>query len=164
VYEALVQAWLDREERKLHKQGRDDINAGTLYDACLLVAEQMQRSGSRFLSEARLNEWMKEQPELESLTQIKFGGRSLLNRTAAGDYRFSHFSIQDFSPAQQVMREAEKRHQLVVPKFASEKVIRFVLDGRSKACPQKTARLARAEPDQVRSKGTGPPRLGLLGL
>ena len=88
VYEALPQAWLDREEVKLRKQGRHDITAQTLYRACLVVAEEMQTQGCRFLSEATLNLRMKLHPELEHLTQIKFGGRSLLNRSAQGDYRF----------------------------------------------------------------------------
>lgn len=35
-------------------------------------------------------------PELASLPYFDFGGRSLLNRTADGAFRFSHYSIQEF--------------------------------------------------------------------
>jgi formylglycine-generating enzyme required for sulfatase activity len=137
VYDALVQAWLDREQRKLRKQGRHDIAAASLYRGCLLVAAQMGRNRSRFLTEAQLDERMQDHPELKSLTEIKFGGRSLLNRNAAGDYRFSHFSIQEFLEARQVMEAGAHHDRLEIPPPASEKVIRFVLDGRAKVCPGK---------------------------
>ncbi len=137
VYEALVQAWLDREETKFHKQGRDDITAASLFHASVLVAEQMRRNRSRFLTEAQLDQQMINHPELKQLTEIKFGGRSLLNRNAVGDYRFSHFSIQEFLEAEQVMQAGAHQDRLEVPQLASEKVIRFVLDGRAKDCPAK---------------------------
>jgi len=137
VYKALIQAWLDREQVKLRKQGRPDITAQSLYGACLLVAEEMQTHGARFLSKASLNKWMKAHPELEHLTQIEFGGRSLLNCNAQGDYRFSHFSIQEFLVAQRLLETSAARNQIFVPPSASEKVIRFVLDGRAKTCPDK---------------------------
>ena len=137
VYGALIQPWLDREERKLRKEGRQDVTGEALYSACLLVADHMQRSGSRFLSEPKLHELMQAHPELAHLTQIKFGGRSLLNRNAQGDYRFSHFSVQEYLVAQGLLQASAAQAQLMVPAYASEKVIRFVLDGREKVCPEK---------------------------
>jgi hypothetical protein len=147
VYAALVQAWLDREERKLRQQKRDDVTAKALYSACLLIARYMQRKRLRFLSEDDLqgliHDLIEPRPELEQIRQIKFGGRSLLNRNANGDYRFSHFSIQEFLVAQTLLLAAANKAHVVVPKFASEKVIRFVLDGRAKDCPDKPMVLRR---------------------
>jgi formylglycine-generating enzyme required for sulfatase activity len=137
VYHALVQAWLDREQIKLRKQGRPDITAAMLYRACLLVAGQMRRNQSRFLTEAQLDQWMKSHSELKPITEIEFGGRSLLNRNGRGDYRFSHFSIQEFLEAMQVMAAGANGDRIEVPPMASENVIRIVLDDRAKDCPAK---------------------------
>jgi formylglycine-generating enzyme required for sulfatase activity len=137
VYQALVQAWLDREERRLRKEGHQAITAASLARASMLVASHLQRNGLRFLSEPKLEELIQAHPELAQLTQIKFGGRSLLNRNAQGDYRFSHFSVQEYLVAQSLLQESEAKEKLKVPSYASEKVIRFVLDGRTRLCPQK---------------------------
>jgi formylglycine-generating enzyme required for sulfatase activity len=137
VYEAMVKAWLNREEKKLRQEGHPNVTADTLLAACRLVACHMQRSGARFLSEPKLTELIQAQPEFSPVTQIGFGGRSLLNRNAQADYRFSHFSIQEYLVAQELFEQCQAKEQLVVPADASEKVIRFVLDGRTKLCPQK---------------------------
>ena len=137
VYGALVQAWLDREERKLRQQNRQDITGASLYAACQVVASHMQQSGTRVLRESNLRELIVTRPKLHHLSEIEFGGRSLLNRNAQGDYRFSHFSIQEFLAAQGVLEQCKNEKRLKVPAYASEKVIRFVLDGRTRLCPQK---------------------------
>ena len=137
VYEALIKAWLNREEKKLRQAGHSDVTAEMLFTACLLVADQMQRNGTRFLSESKLNELIQTQPVISPVAQIQFGGRSLLNRNAQGDYRFSHFSIQEYLVAQGVLQQCQQQERLTVPAYASEKVIRFVLDGRARLCPQK---------------------------
>ena len=182
VYEALVKAWLNREEKKLRQEGHPNVTADTLLAACRLVACHMQRSGARFLSEPKLTELIQAQPEFSPVTQIGFGGRSLLNRNAQADYRFSHFSIQEYLVAQEVFQQCQSQERLaqtthspsgvatewsagwqpalgvgkppsrlpvgapsevyessglIVPAYSSEKVIRFVLDGRTKLCPNK---------------------------
>ncbi len=137
VYQALVEAWLDREERRLRKEGLQDITAASLARASRLVASHLQQNGWRFLSEPKLEELIEAYPELAHLTKIKFGGRSLLNRNAQGDYRFSHFSVQEYLVAQELLQASEAKEQLEVPTYASEKVICFVLDGRTRLCPQK---------------------------
>jgi formylglycine-generating enzyme required for sulfatase activity len=137
VYGALVKAWLDREERKFRRQDRQDITGESLYAACQLVADHMQRNGTRFLSESKLRDLIGTRREVKHLTEMEFGGRSLLNRNAQGDYRFSHFSIQEYLVAQSVLQQCQEQERLAVPAYASEKVIRFVFDGRARLCPQK---------------------------
>ena len=140
VYEAMVKAWLNREEAKLRQEGHKDVTAESLYGACRLIACHMQRRRLRFLSKDKLHEFMHDlfEPrlELQQLTHVGFGGRSLLNRNAEGDYRFSHFSIQEYLVAQELLDQCQAKELLMVPAYASEKVIRFVLDGRAKLCPQ----------------------------
>ena len=137
VYQALVQAWLDREEGRLRKEGHPDITAASLSRASRLVASHLQRNGLRSLTEPRLAELIQAHPEVAHLTRISFGGRSLLNRNAQGDYRFSHFSVQEYLAARDLLQTSQAKERLEVPKYASEKVIRFVLDGRTRLCPQK---------------------------
>ncbi|MCP5526903.1 MAG: SUMF1/EgtB/PvdO family nonheme iron enzyme [Verrucomicrobiales bacterium] len=135
VYEAMVRAWLGREERKLREQQRPGASEESLFAACEAVAAEMFESGSRFLTEARLGELIAAHPELNDLTQIRFGGRSLLNRRSSGDYRFSHFSIQEFLTAQVFLDRAEGREEVLIPQQATEKVVRFMLDGAAKRFP-----------------------------
>ena len=97
----------------------------------------MQENGVRFLPEGKLIELIRARSEIEHLRRIEFGGRSLFNRNAQGDYRFSHFSIQEYLVAQTLLRSAQSQERLEVPLFASEKVIRFVLDGRGQLCADK---------------------------
>ena len=97
--------WLGREERKLrelHKQHKlprqfsNPPSKETLWRVCTDVALYMQSHGGRLLQRQALDELTADIPELASLPYFDFGGRSLLNRTANGEFRFSHYSIQEF--------------------------------------------------------------------
>jgi len=105
LYRALVDRWLGREERKLRelykqhklpKQFSDPPLNETLWRVCTAVALHMQSRGSRLLQRGELDTLTTAFPELASLEYFDVGGRSLLNRTAAGEFRFSHYSIQEF--------------------------------------------------------------------
>lgn len=96
IYEALVDAWLLREERKLRKQFEEPPGKEILWSACSLIAQYMQQQGIRTLNLKTLDELVQEDQSIVYLEKLHFGGRSLLNRNAEGDYRFSHFSIQEF--------------------------------------------------------------------
>jgi hypothetical protein len=102
TYDALLTAWLTREERK--SNGR--VNAAELFKACTAIAEEMQIKGERHFSRKRLQTLLSKQPELEQLSLINLGGRSLLNRNSRGDYRFSHYTIQEFLMAKAVLQAA----------------------------------------------------------
>ena len=103
IYHALVSNWLLREERKLAKQGfarapkKED-----LWEVCAAVAVEMQQASTRTLSETALNDRVSDFPALKHLEHFEFGGRSLLNRTSDGSYRFAHYSIQEFLVAYQI--------------------------------------------------------------
>ncbi len=96
LYRVLVDRWLGREERKLRKQLSEPPSKETLWRVCTAVALHMQSHGSRLLLRRELNTLTEGFPELASLEYFNVGGRSLLNRTAAGAFRFSHYSIQEF--------------------------------------------------------------------
>ncbi len=92
VYRALVETWLLREERKLH--GR--IRKEELWQACRAVALELQASGNRVLELEDLRKLLARRPVAEHVRELDVGGRSLLNRTSAGSFRFAHYSIQEF--------------------------------------------------------------------
>ncbi len=96
LYQALVDRWLDREERKLRQQRGSSPSKETLWRVCMAVALHMQSRGSRLLPRVELDQLATGFRQLASLEDLDVGGRSLLNRTAAEDFRFSHYSIQEF--------------------------------------------------------------------
>ena len=137
VYQALTEAWLEREQRKLDQQKITGVTTKALRTACWTVAEHLQRKGERTLSEKDLNLLIAQHEAVGHLSKLHFGGRSLLNRNADGHYRFSHFSIQEFLLAQKILEDARAGERVLVPETATEKVIRFVLDGRAGVCAGK---------------------------
>jgi len=96
LYDALVQAWLLREERKLAKQLEDPPTKEVLLDLCTFLAVQLQVIGKRTLAAEEIVDLTARHPAMVHLRDFDVGGRSLLNRNAEGEYRFSHYSIQEF--------------------------------------------------------------------
>ena len=97
IYEALVTAWLKREIRKMKGQNLPRIPAEQeLWAACRVLAVYMQSLGQRELPEIELRQLIQRMPEVQNLELVDFGGRSLLNRNSKSDYRFAHYSIQEF--------------------------------------------------------------------
>ncbi|MCK4824934.1 pentapeptide repeat-containing protein [bacterium] len=97
VYDVLVRAWLLREKRKdiwqkMEKQPNIDI----LLSICKRVAGALQKSEKPFLDEPLLQSLIKKHPETDLLKLIDVEGRSLLNKNSEGNFRFSHYSIQEF--------------------------------------------------------------------
>nr|VFK58355.1 MAG: Formylglycine-generating enzyme, required for sulfatase activity, contains SUMF1/FGE domain [Candidatus Kentron sp. TUN] len=104
LYEALIEAWLTREETKLRKQLENPPDRKYLWAICTAVAVSLQRKGDRLLSRAALDELVKEFPAVANLQYFDIGGRSLLNRNAHGDFRFSHYTIQEFLVAHAMVK------------------------------------------------------------
>jgi uncharacterized protein YjbI with pentapeptide repeats len=103
VFETLIDTWLMREEAKL-KQQNSDLSHSDLIDACIAIARAMHTRGVRTIEESRLENLSAEDyPELTRIPQIDLGGRSLLNKNSDNEYRFSHYSIQEFLLAKGVV-------------------------------------------------------------
>jgi len=125
VYEALVDEWLDREVRKIRGQHANERvpERKELFHACLRVAEEMQRQGTRMISEKNLQQLIREEENIGWLEKFELGGRSLLNRNSDRAFRFSHYTIQEFLLAYGMVNE-----QLVgqEPLRATDQLVRFV--------------------------------------
>ncbi len=97
IFQALVRVWLVREIGKMQKQNLKPIpSEQELWAACRLLAVYLQTIGKRELDVEALGELMRHLPAVQHLEKLDFGGRSLLNRNSKREYRFSHYSIQEF--------------------------------------------------------------------
>lgn len=97
IYETLVSAWLKREERKLRQLNFEiSPDSQILWYACSKIACMMQSKGKRDLSEIQMQQGLQNNDQLKFIHKFDFGGRSLLNRNSYGNFRFAHYSIQEF--------------------------------------------------------------------
>ena len=100
MHEALVEAWLDREERK------GLVKAEELRLGCWELALNLQKSGDFALSPEKLEEHLIENEIPKGIEGVvDFGGRSLLNKNSDGEYRFAHYSIQEFLVVQRMVEK-----------------------------------------------------------
>ncbi|HEX8127540.1 MAG TPA: pentapeptide repeat-containing protein [Pyrinomonadaceae bacterium] len=124
VYQALVEAWLLREERKLRAQGHQ-ASKEHLIKACTDVALFMQTTRQRVITRDELENLIQSSPTVSYLKQLNFGGRALLNRNSNGDYRFSHYSIQEFLLAYHILNNQTPASLF---EFAvTDQMLRFIL-------------------------------------
>jgi len=99
VYDALIESWLDREKAK-HKISKENLS-----DASIILATVLQMKGLREISEENLDKLIAEINKVKTVREIELKGRSLLNRNSEGDYRFSHYSIQEFLVAKLLLSD-----------------------------------------------------------
>ena len=96
LYEAMVESWLLREERKFRKREKEPPTKEMLWAVCSEIAQDMQARGARSLTGDELAALIRRLPAAAHLKDLDVGGRSLMNLNAEGHFRFSHYSIQEF--------------------------------------------------------------------
>ena len=119
VYKHLVQNWLFREN---HKTG---LSSEHLLKACMILATELQIDSARDIQEERLNLLISTMTDLKSIKSIDVKGRSLLNRTSEGAYRFSHYSIQEFLVAYRIINDLNFEPTNPLP--ATPKILNFII-------------------------------------
>jgi uncharacterized protein YjbI with pentapeptide repeats len=124
IYRALLETWLLREERKLRAQ-RHEVTKEQLLKACIEVALIMQRTRRRAISREELENVTVSSPNVSYLKHLNFGGRALLNRNSNGDYRFSHYSIQEFLLADVVLNNQSEKSKFDFS--VTDQMFRFIL-------------------------------------
>lgn len=124
VYEALVSSWLLREENKLSINKKYSITHQDLFEACLEAAWYLQRKGERTLSEHNIRELVAASPVASHLCALDIGGRSLMNRNSAGDFRFSHYTIQEFLVVRGMSFFSSRSERMHVR--ATNKILEFI--------------------------------------
>ena len=103
VYDALVESWLIRQESKPDAK----VSAKDLLKASIILAAIMQIREKRSISEQDLDALIKKIEDVLPITKIDIKGKSLINRNSDGDYRFSHFSIQEFLVAKMLLEKPD---------------------------------------------------------
>ncbi len=100
IYDVLVKSWLKRDKHK-----DKDISEKHLLDACMILATWMQSKKIRNISELDLDKLIEKISKVKAVKKIHIKGRSLLNRNSKGNYRFSHYSVQEFLVAKLLLDE-----------------------------------------------------------
>jgi len=113
VYDTLLDNWLAREEIKTKKPKNE------LLKACMLLAVEMQRRQVREIPGQDLMKVVASCQGIENVKFIDVKGRSLLNKNSQGDFRFSHYSIQEFLVAKYIKENPGKKllDQIVITDF-----------------------------------------------
>ncbi len=120
IFHKLVKSWLDREIRK----GKGGVTSDELWATCTALAFHLQATGRRELALSELTEIYGTAP-LAHLQAFEFGGRSLLNRTSEREFRFAHYSIQEFLVAHASLNEPGPK--IVSRIHATDQIISFLL-------------------------------------
>ena len=131
IYRTLVFTWLMREEVKLYEQGKD-ITQKDLLNACLTVSWEMQSQAERTLSSEKLEKLLDKYPEISNLEIIDVGGRSLLNKNCSGEFRFSHYSIQEFVVSYGIINKLYSKSQKDPRIKCTSKMIDFIFSSENK--------------------------------
>jgi len=98
VYEALISAWLHRERRKMSAQRppEDVPSLNDLMKACEVLARIMFYNSQTTIKTSEIENAMTFNANIGELSQLDITGRSLLNRNSHGDFRFAHYSVQEY--------------------------------------------------------------------
>jgi len=99
IYDALVESWLKRE------QSKSSVSSRELMHASIILATVMNMHGVRSIEDTELDRLIKKIAGVKPIKTIDIKGKSLINRNSAGDWRFSHFSIQEFCVAKHLLEE-----------------------------------------------------------
>jgi uncharacterized protein YjbI with pentapeptide repeats len=94
IYRALVESWLLREQRK--SGSSDPDYAQKLKNACRYAAVKMHTSGRRYFTRIETDLLNRLASAGDREKAVDLGGRSLLNKDSDGNFRFSHYSVQEF--------------------------------------------------------------------
>ncbi|MFZ1640948.1 MAG: formylglycine-generating enzyme family protein [Candidatus Contendobacter sp.] len=125
IYDALTETWLLREVSKLAKQGINPLpTKEDLWTSCTAVAVHLQSLGKRVLSQAELRSLVTGLPAIAHIEQLDFGGRSLMNRTSDREYRFSHYSTQEFLVVHAVVERQLEAVKTICPAATQELKLR----------------------------------------
>ncbi|MCX7112396.1 MAG: SUMF1/EgtB/PvdO family nonheme iron enzyme [Proteobacteria bacterium] len=158
VYEALLEAWLLREGKKLEQQNIQPLpSKDDLWAACTVLALHMQTLGlqEKTVTQEQLRSLVGALPAIAHIEHFDFGGRSLLNRNSQREYRFAHYSIQEFLVAHALVAGGLDKQMKTVPALkqgnklrATDQILAFL------KCQDKIAEgLSRLDFQNIRMEG-----------
>ncbi len=134
LMETVSVQWLIEESERVQKSEDSHLNMESLFSFAKLLATRMTEIGQYSVSEHRVLEWLPQGTESLHLNEVSFEAYSLLQKHDFGagerSYRFSHRSVQEFFAAQGVL-DSSSDDEIVVPGYATNKMIDYIVHGRS---------------------------------
>lgn len=91
IYDELICEWLDREERKPNGPSSTE-----LMKACTLLALVLESNKRRAINGVDFQDFTKTVRSRYSLEKVEISGRSLVNKNSWNEWRFAHYSLQEF--------------------------------------------------------------------
>ena len=125
LYNALVSVWLHREARKTKEIRRNITSIDDLRLACRKYAVKLSQSGRKSLSSLEFQIFVSSELVVKNLEAVEIGGRSLLNKNSLDEYRFSHYTIQEFLIAESILKREISSSLNKIP--ATNLIIDFLL-------------------------------------
>ena len=105
IYEALVQAWLLREQRKIYATQALSVPVENLLKGCRHAAFVMQSQGRSWITRHELENHAKLYSGIAGISLMQLGVRSLLAKDSERNFRFSHYSILEFLIVDSIARD-----------------------------------------------------------
>ncbi len=134
LMEAVSVQWLIEENERAAKNGLEGVSMETLYESAKEISTRMAEIGMYSVSAHRVHEWLPADGSGLPLEKMEFDPYSLLQKHDYGagerSYRFSHQTVQEFFAAQSVLDNSGD-DEIVVPEYATNKMIDYIARGRS---------------------------------
>lgn len=108
LYECLIKLWIRREEASLTKMGLREVESQLMLFSqrlALKMYEDYEEKNDYYVSSHEADEIWKEMGE--TVPNISFRSRSLIERDASGNYKFAHRTFLEFFLARYTFREEE---------------------------------------------------------
>lgn len=125
IYDALVENWLKREKWK-----NKPLDTQHLLEACIILATVLNMRGIRKIQDDDLDRLIDKIDDVKPIKRIHIKGRSLINRDSEGNWRFSHFSIQEFCVAKLLLEK--KVFTPKKPIIVSDLILKWMVEFRKK--------------------------------
>jgi len=125
VYQALISAWLHRELRKdVWSSLKEVPKIETLLDVASDLAFVLQKYKSTVLKEEYFENLVSKNENAKWLRFLDVGGRSFFNKNSEGEFRFSHYSVQEFLLAQGIIEGYFTKDACI---RATDQIIQFLV-------------------------------------
>ena len=112
LYEYLFVRWIERERGALS----EELGKG-LYNECILLAKAIYYQWRKTGRAGLFTDEVDENNVIPGLSQIKFRGHALLNRTSEGMYKFAHKSFWEYLLAKIAMQDISFADDLLIRNF-----------------------------------------------
>ena len=119
LYRALMQQWLLREQRKMSVDGAE------LRNACTVLAIELSRNRVRELNAEAFDRLCEKHRLVRTVSRTELKGRSLLNTNSKGEYRFSHYSIQEFLAVEAALEMPRTERAALADVVVTAQMLRF---------------------------------------